>query len=59
MSEDGKNGRIALLLFRVELEKLGCGLDVVHNYGHCGYGVLSSPGTSLHAAKLAKTVLER
>ena len=50
--------KVVYNLCRVELEKLGCGLDVVHNYGHCGYGVLSSPGTGLHAARLAKSVLD-
>ena len=48
-----------LIIIRVELEKVGSRLAVVHNYGHCGYGVLSSPGTSLHAAKLAKTNLDK
>ena len=64
--KNGLSGKIRICLgmkrknaFRVELEQLGSGLAVVHNYGHCGYGVLSSPGTGLHAAKLVKSVLDR
>ena len=44
-------------LGRVELEHLSGGLAVVHNYGHCGYGVLSSPGTSQQAVQIVKTVI--
>jgi len=36
---------------RVELELLG-DLPVVHNYGHCGYGVMASPATSEDAVNL-------
>lgn len=43
---------------RVELEHLSSGLAVVHNYGHCGYGVLSSPGTSQQAVEIVKTVVK-
>ena len=39
---------------RVELELLPCGLAVVHNYGHSGSGVVSSPGTSQQAVDLVK-----
>jgi len=42
---------------RVELEQVLSNLYVVHNYGHCGYGALSSPGTSLHAAKLVQKII--
>ncbi|XP_063699276.1 D-aspartate oxidase [Culicoides brevitarsis] len=31
---------------------------IVHNYGHGGYGVLSAPGTSIHAVKLVGDVLK-
>ena len=50
-----------LLLFvvRVEAEAVSSKLTVVHNYGHCGYGVLSSPGTSSAAAALVKQILEQ
>ena len=34
------------------------GLAVVHNYGHCGYGVLASPGTSRHAVQLAENIMK-
>ena len=33
-------------------------LPVVHNYGHCGYGVMSSPGTSLTAVNMVRECLE-
>ncbi|XP_059469033.1 D-aspartate oxidase [Neocloeon triangulifer] len=43
---------------RVEAEMIalpsGKNLPVVHNYGHGGYGVTSSPGTSMHAVQLFK-----
>jgi len=42
---------------RVELEMVG-ELPVVHNYGHCGYGVMSSPGTAADAATLAISWVE-
>ena len=42
---------------RVEVEKVSSDLSVVHNYGHCGYGVLSSPGTSYHAVDLVKQII--
>ena len=42
---------------RVELEHLVGGGAVVHNYGHCGYGVLASPGTSQQAVMMVKTAL--
>lgn len=29
-------------------------LKLIHNYGHGGYGVLSSPGTAKHAVRLVK-----
>ena len=50
-----------LLLFvvRVEAEAVSSNLTVVHNYGHCGYGVLSSPGTSSTAAALVEQILEK
>ena len=41
---------------RVEVETLGR-LPVVHNYGHCGYGVLASPGTGQHAVNLVRRLL--
>ena len=50
-----------LLLFvvRVEAEAVSSKLTVVHNYGHCGYGVLSSPGTSRAAAAVVKQILDK
>ncbi|TRY80505.1 hypothetical protein TCAL_10724 [Tigriopus californicus] len=42
---------------RLELETRSNGLKVVHNYGHCGYGVMASPGTSKHAVELVKESL--
>ena len=29
-------------------------LQIVHNYGHGGYGVTSAPGTAKYAVKLAR-----
>ena len=40
---------------RVELEHMPCGLPVVHNYGHSGSGVVSSPGTSQQAVEIVKS----
>lgn len=31
--------------------------DIVHNYGHGGYGVTTAPGTAIHAVKLVKEAL--
>jgi len=42
---------------RVEVEHLENGGSIVHNYGHCGYGVLASPGTSQQAVVLVKNCL--
>ena len=42
---------------RVEVEEISSKLSVVHNYGHCGYGVLSSPGTSHQAVSLVNNIL--
>ncbi|XP_053637950.1 D-aspartate oxidase isoform X2 [Cherax quadricarinatus] len=46
---------------RVEEEFLtfdsGRSLKVVHNYGHGGYGVMTAPGTSIHAVKLVMKML--
>ncbi|XP_045477001.1 D-amino-acid oxidase isoform X2 [Harmonia axyridis] len=45
---------------RVEIEKKivnGMKLNIVHNYGHGGYGVTTCPGTSLNAVQLVKQVL--
>jgi len=36
---------------RVEKEYMN-GKTIVHNYGHCGYGIMSSPGSSMKAAEL-------
>ena len=36
---------------------MGGGLRVVHNYGHCGYGVMSSWGSAVTASKLAAEAL--
>lgn len=48
---------------RVEKENLtfpsGKTLKVVHNYGHGGYGVMTSPGTSMHAVKLVLEMIPR
>ena len=41
---------------RLETETVGR-LTVVHNYGHCGYGVLSSPGTGQEAVNLVRRVV--
>jgi len=43
---------------RVEQEVLTNGLAVVHNYGHCGYGVLSSPGTSQQAVRMVRNFIQ-
>uniref|UniRef100_A0A336MJL1 CSON000933 protein n=1 Tax=Culicoides sonorensis TaxID=179676 RepID=A0A336MJL1_CULSO len=47
---------------RVEIEfqtkSDGSHRKIVHNYGHGGYGVLSAPGTSIHAVKLVGDVLK-
>ncbi len=32
-------------------------LKVVHHYGHCGYGVMTSPGTASTASKLAQELI--
>ena len=32
-------------------------LNIIHHYGHCGYGVLSSPGSAVHVSQLVKKVL--
>ncbi|KAK7074694.1 hypothetical protein SK128_019903 [Halocaridina rubra] len=49
-------------MVRVEKEIMtfnnGKKLKVVHNYGHGGYGVMSSPGTSMHAVALVKELLQ-
>lgn len=43
---------------RVEMEIIRDSADnavrVIHNYGHGGYGVTTSPGTAKHAVELAK-----
>lgn len=42
---------------RVEMELMNTGhgvLKVIHNYGHGGYGVTTSPGTAMHVVKLMK-----
>jgi len=48
---------------RVEVEvmrlKNGEHLSVVHHYGHCGYGVMVSPGTAITASKLAGKILHQ
>lgn len=48
---------------RVEKENMsfpsGKTLKVVHNYGHGGYGVMTAPGTSMHAVKLMLEMLPR
>lgn len=44
---------------RVEVELIGTrngALKVIHNYGHGGYGVTTSPGTAMHVVKLMKDV---
>lgn len=44
---------------RVEIELMNTKkgtLKVIHNYGHGGYGVTSSPGTAMHVVKLMKDV---
>ena len=53
--------RVSFLRFepRVEVEKVSSKLSVVHNYGHCGYGVLSSPGTSQQALSLLNSILNQ
>ncbi|EAT35138.1 AAEL012674-PA [Aedes aegypti] len=46
---------------RVEPEMLnlvGGRVKVVHNYGHGGYGVTTSPGTAIYATKLVKDMLK-
>ncbi|KAF1955199.1 nucleotide-binding domain-containing protein [Byssothecium circinans] len=43
---------------RVELEKWGNGVPVVHNYGHAGAGFQSSWGTAERAVELVKKALE-
>lgn len=45
---------------RIEKQILNCNdrkLKIVHNYGHGGYGVTTSPGTALYAVKLVKEIL--
>ena len=49
---------LPLFVVRVEAEAVSSKLTVVHNYGHCGYGVLASPGTSRHAVQLAENILK-
>jgi len=48
---------------RVETEGIhgadGNVVKCVHNYGHGGYGVTTSPGTALYAVKLVKEMLGR
>lgn len=42
---------------RVEMELMNTAngkLKVIHNYGHGGYGVTTSPGTAMHVVKLMK-----
>ncbi|XP_052084675.1 D-aspartate oxidase-like [Mytilus californianus] len=47
------------LRLEAELIKFPTGkLKVVHNYGHGGVGIAISWGTSLHAAKLVKDILQ-
>lgn len=44
---------------RVEIEFVDTSRGIqkiVHNYGHGGYGVTTSPGTAKHAAKLVRDV---
>jgi len=44
---------------RVEIELVNDAsgaLKVIHNYGHGGYGVTTSPGTALHVVKLMRYV---
>lgn len=42
-----------------ELYSIGSNIDlkIVHNYGHSGYGVTTSPGTAKHSVKLVKEFL--
>uniref|UniRef100_A0A8D9AUD4 D-aspartate oxidase n=1 Tax=Cacopsylla melanoneura TaxID=428564 RepID=A0A8D9AUD4_9HEMI len=44
-------------LVRVETEKIGK-LNVIHNYGHGGYGVTTAPGTAKHAVRLCQELLQ-
>ena len=32
-------------------------LKIIHHYGHCGYGVLSSPGSSITVSQLVNEAL--
>ena len=49
---------LPLLIVRVEAEAVSSKLTVVHNYGHCGYGVLSSPGTGQEAVNLVRRAVK-
>ncbi|XP_065210067.1 D-aspartate oxidase [Planococcus citri] len=40
-------------VIRLEAENLGK-LKVIHNYGHCGYGITTAPGTADHVVNLFK-----
>jgi glycine/D-amino acid oxidase-like deaminating enzyme len=46
---------------RVEKEEMEFGdrreLKVVHHYGHCGYGVMTSPGSAVTVSKLTGELL--
>lgn len=42
---------------RVEKETMNNNLHVVHHYGHCGYGMLLSPGTSGTVSQLVQELL--
>jgi len=41
---------------RVERETIGS-KAIVHNYGHCGYGIMASPATSIQAAGLVREAM--
>lgn len=43
---------------RVESERIGR-LEVVHNYGHGGYGVTTAPGTAKYAVELCQELLNQ
>ena len=42
---------------RVEKERVHPNLTVIHHYGHGGWGVMLSPGTSVTVSKLVGQVL--
>lgn len=48
---------------RVDIELLtdskGQSLNVIHNYGHGGYGVTTSPGTAIYAVHLLREMLSQ